>query len=136
MAQFVFTDAEVVINAVDLSDHVKSVTLNYSAELQDDTAMGDDTRSKIGGLKDWSVSVEFEQDFAASSVDATLFGLVGTTFTVTVKPDKSTATSATNPKYSGTGILESYPPLDGAVGDLATSGITIQAAGTLSRLTA
>ena len=134
MAEFVFTDASVVVNAVDLSDHVRQVTLNYSAELQDDTAMGDDTRSRIGGLKDWSMEVEFNQDFAASEVDVTLFGLVGTTFTVTLKPT-SGAVSATNPSYSGTGILESYPPMGGSVGDIATTSITIQAAGTLTRAT-
>lgn len=134
MAEFVFTDASVVINAVDLSDHVRQVTLNYSAELQDDTAMGDDTRSRIGGLKDWSMELEFNQDFAAAEVDVTLFPLVGSTFTVTLKPT-SAAVSATNPSYSGTGILESYPPLGGSVGDLATTSVTIQAAGTLTRAT-
>ena len=40
MATFVFTDASVTINSVDLSDHVRSVTLDLSAEEQDDTAMG------------------------------------------------------------------------------------------------
>lgn len=135
MAEFVFTDAFVTIDGVDLSDHVRSVTVNYSADMQDDTAMGDGTRSRLGGLKDWSVDVEFNQDFASSSVDDTLFPLVGTSFVVAVRPT-SAARSATNPEYSGTGILESYPPLGGAVGDLSTSSITIQSAGTLSRLTA
>ena len=134
MAEFVFTDASVVINAVDLSDHVRQVTLNYSAELQDDTAMGEDTRSRLGGLKDWSMEVEFNQDFAAAEVDVTLFPLVGTAFTVTLKPT-SAAVSATNPSYSGTGILESYPPMGGSVGDLAVAAISIQAAGTLTRAT-
>ncbi len=89
MAEFVFTDASVVINAVDLSDHVRQVTLNYSAELQDDTAMGDDTRSRIGGLKDWSMELEFNQDFAAAEIDVTLFPLVGSTFAVTLKPTRA-----------------------------------------------
>ena len=62
MGHFVFTDAKVVVNAVDLSDHVESVTLEYKAELQDDTNMGDTTRTRLGGLKDWSVSINFRQD--------------------------------------------------------------------------
>ena len=132
MASFVFTDARVVIDGNNMSDHVRQVTVNYSAELQDSTAMGDDTRERLGGLKDWSIDVEFNQDFAASQVDATLFPLVGTTFTVAVRPT-SGAISATNPEYTGTGILESYPPLGGGVGDLATTSITIQSAGKLNR---
>jgi hypothetical protein len=135
MAHFVFTDGYVSINAVVLSAHVKSVTLDYSAELQDDTSMGDTTRERKGGLKDWSVGVEFFQDFAASQVDATLFALVGTTFTVEVRPT-SGARSATNPGYSGTGILESYQPIGSEIGAMAMAPVTIQAAGVLSRLTA
>lgn len=135
MATQVLTDAFVEINSVDLSDHVKSVTLPYAAEMLDDTVMGDDTRSNKGGLKVWSITVEFLNDWAASEVDATLFGLVGTTFTVTVRPDKTAGVSATNPNYTGTAILESYPPLGNQVGELATTSVVLQSAGTLSRAT-
>ena len=135
MAHQVFTDARVEINAVVLSDHVRSVTLDYSAELQDDTSMGDTTRERKGGLKDWSIEVDFFQDYAASEIDATLFGLVGSTFTVEVRPT-SAARSATNPGFSGTGILESYQPVGGEIGTMQMAPITIQAAGALSRLTA
>jgi hypothetical protein len=134
MAELVFTDAFVEINSVDLSDHVRQVTLNYSAELQDSTAMGDTTRERLGGLKDWSLTVEFNQDFAASEVDATLFSIVGTVFGVEVRATSS-ARSATNPGYNGNGILESYAPFGGGVGDLLVAPVTIQAAGTLSRST-
>ena len=134
MAEFVLTDASVTLNSVDLSDHVKSVTINYSADMQEDTAMGDDTHTMLGGLKNWSVDLEFNQDYAANEVDATLFSLVGSTFTVAIKPT-SGSVSATNPNFNGTGILESYNPLSGSVGDIATTSITIQSAGTLSRST-
>ena len=46
MATRVLTDAFVSWAGVDLSDHVRSVTLTYSAELLDDTAMGDTARLK------------------------------------------------------------------------------------------
>ena len=134
MAQLVLTDASVTINSVDLSDHVKSVTLNYSADMNDDSAMGDTTHSRIGGLKDWSMDIELQQDYASSKVDATLFPLVGSTFTVIVIPVNA-AVTATNPSFSGTGILESYPPIAGAVGDEALASVTIQSAGTLARNT-
>ena len=134
MAELVLTNAKVVLNSVDLSDHVKSVSINYSADMQEDTAMGDDTHKMLGGLKNWSMDVEFNQDFGSSSVDATLFPLVGSTFAVSVVPVNTTV-SATNPNFNGTGILESYPPLGGAVGDIATTSVTINAASTLLRST-
>jgi len=137
MAHFILNDAEVVINTVDLSDHVTSVRVNYAAELSDASAMGDDTRERLAGIKDWSMEVEFKQDFAAGEVDATLFTLVGAAaFTITAMADKSLGVSATNPKFSGSAVLESYPPLDGSFGDLAKVTGVFQSAGTLSRLTA
>lgn len=135
MAKFVMTDAFVSINGVDLSDHVETVELDYRAELQDDTAMGDDTRSRLGGLKDWSLAVTFHQDYAASEVDATLFSLVGSTSTIIVRPDNSDGVGSTNPNFTGTAILEAYNPMGGAVGELAKATATFQAAGTLSRAT-
>ncbi len=77
MATLIYSDASLVLNSIDLSDHVKSLTINYESEAQDDTAMGDTTRSSKGGLLNWSISVEFHQDFAASEVDVTIFGIVG-----------------------------------------------------------
>lgn len=135
MATIVLTDAFVSINGVDLSDHVKSVTLPYAAEMLDDTVMGDDTRSNKGGLKTWSITIEFLNDWAANEVDATLFPLVGSTFTIIVRPVNTGGVSATNPNFTGTGILESYPPLGNQVGELATTSVTVQSAGTLSRAT-
>jgi hypothetical protein len=136
MAQQLFTDAFVSINGVDLSAHVKSVSLNYEAEMLDDTVMGDTTRSMAAGLKNWSVEVEFLQDYAASKVDATLFQLVGAAaFAIIIRPDNSDGVSATNPNFTGNVVLESYPPVTGTVGDLHTTRATFRAAGALSRAT-
>jgi hypothetical protein len=135
MAKMVLTDAFVSISGNDVSDHVKSVSLNYAADMQDATAMGDGTHKRLGGLKDWSMDVEFHQDFAAANLDSILFPLVGTSFTVIARPVKSTAVGTGNPNYTGTAILESYKPLGGSVGDLAMCNITLQGNGTLSRAT-
>lgn len=134
MASFAFTDASVTINSVDLSDHVRSVTLNIEAEDLEDTAMGDTFRSRIGGLKDWSIDIEFNQDFAASEVDATIFPLLGTVVAVEVRPT-SAPVSATNPKFSGNVLVSEYNPLDGSVGDLATTSVSWPGAGALTRAT-
>lgn len=135
MASRHFNDAFFSIGGTDLSAYVKSVTLNYAAEMLDETAMGDTTRKNKGGLLNWSMDVEFKQDWAAGAVDATLFSLVGTNAAVVLRPDNSEGVSATNPNYTGTGCLESYNPIGNGVGDLAMAPITIQSAGTLTRAT-
>ena len=132
MATIVLTNAYVSINSSDESDHVRSVTLEYNAELLDDTAMGDTTRSRIGGLKDWSLTVEFYQDFADDDLDEDMFNLVGTTTTVAVRPVNG-AIATTNPEYTGTAILESWPILGNAVGEMAMATATFRSAGALTR---
>lgn len=132
MATLVYTNAKIEIKGVDLSSHASEVALNYASETQDETAMGDDTRIRKGGLKDWSVDVTFHQDYAAAAVDATLFSVVGTTVCVEVRPQNICST-VTNPIYSGIAVLESYSPMSGSVGALLDAPITLQSAGTLSR---
>lgn len=131
MPQIVYTDALVTINAVDLSDHVRQLTLTYEAEMLDNTAMGTSgTRSMIPGLKNWSLSVEFYQDFAAGSVDATLFPLIGAAaFAILLRPVKSTVVGAGNPNFSGNAVLESYPPITGEVGALGMASAQFRAGG-------
>lgn len=136
MATMVLTDASVTINAVDLSDHVKSVRLTYEAEMHDDTVMGTaGTRSKKPGLKNWSVEIEFLQDYASAKVDATLFPLVGASaFAIVIKP-ASGSVSTTNPSFTGNAVLASYQPLSGAVGELNKTTVPFQSAGALTRAT-
>lgn len=136
MAVMVLKNAYAVINGVNLSDHVKSITINYAAEILEKTTMSANSKQRIAGLKDWSVDVELNQDFAAASVDATLFPLVGAAaFAIEIRPDAG-AVAATNPKFTGNALLESYPPISGSVGELATVSITLQGDGDLARATA
>lgn len=135
MANMVLTNAYVSLDGVDLSSLVKSVTIDYKSELQDDTAMGDTARSRIGGLKDWSLDVEFFQDYAASKVDATLFSKVGSIIAVEVR-SSAASSGATNPKYTGNAILESYQPVGGSVGENLMAPVKLQGVGALTRTAA
>lgn len=135
MATLVYTNAFIQINAVDMSSHASEVSLNYASEMQDETAMGDSTRVRKGGLKDWSVDITWHQDFSAGAVDATLFSLVGTTVCMEMRPQNICST-AKNPIFSGIGVIESYNPMGGSVGALLDAPTTIQSAGDLSRATA
>jgi hypothetical protein len=134
LAKFVLTDASVVLNSVDLSDHVASVTLDITAEEIVTTSMGETFVSRTGGLKSGSLSIDFQQDFAASEVDATLFPLLGTTTAFVVKPT-SGSVSSTNPSYSGNVLVNQHIPVGNAVGELATMSVSFPTSGTITRAT-
>jgi hypothetical protein len=134
MASFAFIDGRVEVNSVNLSSYCRAVTLEVSADELDDTAFGDTYRSKLGGLKEWNLQLEFNSDFAASAVDATVWPLLGTTTTVKVRPTTS-AIGSTNPEYSGSALVSQYNPFGNSVGDLATVSVQWPGAGTLSRAT-
>ena len=134
MAKFVLTDASVTLNSVDLSDHVASVTLDITADEIVTTAMGDTFQSRTGGLKSGTLSIDFQQDFAASEVDATLFPLLGSTTAFVVKPT-SGSVSSTNSSYSGTVLVNQHIPIANAVGELATMSVSFPTSGTITRAT-
>lgn len=134
MAHFVFTDPSFVHNSVDLSDHVIGMSLEYEADEVEDTAAGDDTHLFLGGLKTYTLTVDLAQDLAASDVDVTLFADVGVARTVTVMND-SGAVASTNPSYSATMILKSYPPIGAQVGEKAVTQAVYMAGTALARAT-
>ncbi len=137
MAKLVLKNAWVEINGVDLSDHVATTGVNMQNQLQEVTAMGDGGVMRAVGLRDDSFEFTLRQDFAASEVDATLWPLFdgGSAFVVAVAAD-GTAITSTNPKYSGTVLLESYPPLSGNIGNTLDTTIVLPVQGKISRATA
>jgi len=133
MAKFVLKDAFVSLNAVDLSSHVESITINYGAETPERTSMSENARTRLPGLIDWSVDLSFRQDFGANLIDATLFSLVGAAaFGVIFRPT-SAAKGATNPEFTGNALLGSYNPIVGTVGDTAGAPVTLTGDGALAR---
>lgn len=135
MSAFAFTDARLEVNSVVMSTLGTSLSMNISADELETTAFGATYRTRIGGLKDWSLSPEFNSDFGASATDALLFPLLGTVVTAKVRPTSS-AISATNPEYSGSVLISQYNPFGNSVGELAkVSGLTWPGAGTCSRAT-
>lgn len=134
MGTVVFKNARLEVNGVDMSSFTHDVTLNYASEMLDETAFGDDTRIKKGGLFNWSIDATFHQEEQAGAVDATLFPIVGVTSCIELRPF-NTCSTAINPRYFGIGILSSYPPLGGGVGSLLDTKAQFQSAGSLGRST-
>lgn len=132
MAEIVLIDPFISIDGVDVSDHFMSVALPAEAEAVEKTRFGNQWRGRAGGLKDWTATLGFNQDFDSGQIDSVLWPKLGTRVALQVRPD-SAVMSANNPQYSGNGILTSYPPFGTSVGELVTGDITIVADGTLTR---
>jgi hypothetical protein len=131
----VLTNAQVTVNGVDLSNHVDSVEVQTNVDDVDITAMGASAHQHAPGLRNDKITINFLQDFAASSVDATLFPLLGNTgFTVKVVPVNTTV-STTNPSYTATCVLFTYSPLSGKVGERSDTSVEFQATGLIVKAT-
>jgi hypothetical protein len=135
MAKFAATDYFVTINGSDFSTNLNSVELAQEADDLETTAFGSSWRTRIGGLKQASLTLNFMQDFGAGSVDATLNPLLGSIATVVIKPTSGTVNS-TNPTYTMTALVTQYSPFASSVGDIATLSVTFPISGTVTRATA
>lgn len=124
MAIFLNNKVGLKINAIDLSDHVTSVTLNQAFDELEVTAMGDTAHKFVKGLESATLTVSFLNDTAASNVLATLQSAYGTTVAVKMLQDKVGAVSATNQLYTFDILVNNLTPINGATGDMATMDIT------------
>ena len=131
MAVFLNNGVVVTVNSVDLSNHVTSVTLNRTFDELEVTAMGDNGHKFVKGLEASSLTIDFLNDTASANVLATLQAAWGTSVTVTLK-QTSAATSATNPLYTMTCLINNTTDINGAVGDLGTQSVTWTVNGTVA----
>ena len=132
MAVFLNNNVGVKINSVDLSDHVTAVTINRSFDELEVTAMGDTAHKFVKGLEASSVTIDFLNDTAASSVLATLQAAWGTTVTCVFLQTKGTAVSATNPLYTVSLLVNNTTDINGSPADVGTQSITFTANSTVA----
>ena len=123
MAIYLSNTVQVTLNSVALTDHVTSATINRAFDELEVTAMGDTAHKFVKGLEASTITLDFLSDTAAANVNATLQAAWGTTVALTLK-QTSAATSATNPLYSTTILVNNTTDINGAVGDIATQSIT------------
>jgi hypothetical protein len=134
MAQ-VITAASITIGAVDLSSHIKKITLDTSRAELETTTFGNSAKRRVAGLADNKVSIDFNQDFSAAAVEASVYPLIGSTAAVIVKPGTA-AVSATNPSYTFNVLVTDWTPLDAQVGELASASISWPIDGAITKATA
>jgi len=138
MAKFVATNFQITLNGIDLTASLSSVTIEQSSNEVETTTFGTAStayRTVVGGIVSGSVKLDFYQDYATGSVDATINSLINTIGTVVVKP-LGTAVSATNPSYTATCLINSYTPVSGTIGDLSSFSVTWPTTGAITRATA
>jgi len=135
LSKIVLTDAKVVINSINLSDHISSITIDTKDDIVETTGFGSSAKTRVAGLVDNSVSIEFMQDFASANVEATIFPLLGSTTTVVVSPT-SASVSSTNPTYTFTALVSEWQPLKGQIGSLATASVSWPISGTITKAVA
>ena len=123
MAIYLSNGVEVTLNAVALSDHVTSATINRAFDELEVTAMGDNAHKFGKGLEASTISLDFLNDTAAANVNATLQAAWGTTVTLTLK-QTSAVTSATNPLYSTTVLVNNTQDINGSPADISSQSIT------------
>ena len=123
MSVYLNNTVVVTLNSVVLTDHCTSATINRVFDELEVTAMGDTAHKFVKGLEASTITLDFLSDTAAANVNATLQSAWGTTVPITLK-QTSAATSATNPLYSTTILVNNTTDINGAVADIATQSIT------------
>jgi hypothetical protein len=134
MARIVLTNAYVLFGSTDLSDHISSVSLSSTFDIVETTAFGQTAKTRVAGLAENSVTLEFHQDYATSSVEQTIYPTLGTAVTIAIKPANAT-TTAINPQYSFSAVVSEWTPLNGAVGELASASVSWPISGAITKTT-
>jgi len=133
MARIVLTNAFISVGGVDLSDLVSSVSLSSTFDVVETTAFSSSqTKTRVAGLADNSITLEFHQDYATGEVEQTIYPLLGTVAAVIVKPNGAT-TSAFNPSYTCQAVISEWTPVNGAVGELASASVSWPVSGAITK---
>jgi hypothetical protein len=116
MAKQVLTNAQVLVNSVDISNHVQQVDTPLQRAEVDVTSMGDTASEIVLGLADATWTVTVFNDYAVGNIDSQMFALsqTNTPFPVEIRPVNG-ARSTSNPGYTMTALLPQYNPIAGNV---------------------
>ena len=127
MATVAYISARMLVDGAELSASLHDLTLNYTAEMLDNTAFGDTSRTFVGGLLNVSIDGEGFGDFGQESIEQILFNRQGTSdVVVAVFPEAITEGSQSG--YAMLGVPSQFD-LGGTIGDLCNITFSIQGRG-------
>lgn len=133
MAKIVLLSTFLSLNGVDRSTWCNKAELSVEVEEKDVTTFSSGGWNEfIGGLKSGELNLEFKQDFADGLLDDTLWALLGTVVAFEIRPTSS-AVGVSNPKYTGSVLINGWNPVEGGVGDEATVSVSFPTTGTITR---
>lgn len=139
MAKHILYTPTITLNAVDLSDHCESVEFTVTLNNAGSAAAFQDVEdySLAGTRKVSPITCTMFQDFAASETYATLMTLWTnrTSFAFVCKPD-SGATATTNPQFTVSVFITSFPVVSGSRGDRHMTQLVMEPAGIMTIATA
>jgi hypothetical protein len=131
MAKHIFYNCSLIVNSVDLSDHVEQFTLEAGMNKQAAAAMGEIQDYDMPGTQVITdPAVTFYQDYATAKVYQTLVALFSarSTFNIVAKAD-SGANAPTNPAWTVPVFILKMPVMMGKRGDRHLAAVTLAPAG-------
>lgn len=131
----VLTDAYISIAGNVVSDHGNKVEIPVEVEDKETTTFGQTWKTRVGGLKDATLKISFLNDYSASNLDAIFWPLLTSVVTFEVRPT-SGAVGTTNPKWTGSILINSWNPITGSVGDVVQLDVDFPTSGPVTRATA
>jgi hypothetical protein len=133
MAKMVLLAEFVSINGTDLSSYCKKAELTTKVEEKEVTTYGSlGWKELLGGLKSGELALDFFQDVAASALDSIMWPLLGTVVPFEVRLSNAVV-GTSNPKWTGSILINGWNPIQGSVGDEASVGVSYPTSGVVTR---
>ena len=129
MGQRTGQDAAVLLGSKDVSGDGNSFSVSHSADTPETTAFGDNTRTRLPGLKDWTVEVSGFFNDDSGHLEEELKDLLGGSTLMGVFPGGATACQI---GYEGTPLTSDFS-LDTPVDGVVTLAATFSGSGDLWR---
>ncbi|MEV0112354.1 hypothetical protein AB0H77_03720 [Streptomyces sp. NPDC050844] len=136
MPKMVLLAEFVSLGGNDLSEYCRKAELSTEVEDKDVTTYASlGWKELLGGLKSGELGLEFLQDVAATEIDSIMWPLLGTVVPFEVRLSQA-AVGASNPKYSGSVLVNGWNPIEGSVGDEASVSVGYPTSGAVARAVA
>jgi hypothetical protein len=135
MAKMILFSTFLSINAVDRSSWVSRAELAVEAETKDVTTFASGGfKENLSGLKSGNIAIGFKNDTATGQLDELMWTLfiAGTPVVFEVR-GTSAVVGVSNPKYTGSLIVNGWTPVSGAPGDVNEFSVTYPTTGVITR---
>jgi hypothetical protein len=123
------------INGVDRSSWTSRAEVAVEAETKDITTFASGGfKENLSGLKSGNIAIGFKNDTATGQLDELMWALFIASTAVTFEVRGTSAVvGASNPKYTGSLIVNGWTPVSGAPGDVNEFSVTYPTTGPVVR---